>query len=272
MIPIIILLKNTTSQNNMSTKQTTKIEAVIQELFPAGAAEINIQSFSHPKIEEKFGEINLTTIPLNNPSGMPLLVIPGYSFNSFETMLTKIKEGFEYLENKYSVIHMINWGDKVKKDNTVEEETLTEEQKFKKFEENEQYRIELAKLMNKCISSPDLNLKNFAILGKSAGGGVSMHMTGANHEVKKLFVCCPGTNSNGSTLVGNPDVKIYISWNTNDEKLPCEFLERFKEQMSKQGSNFQSFRYDLGPPMPVTKETPSGHELNVQFLKDIKDA
>jgi hypothetical protein len=257
------------STEKMPSEQMNQIAAVVQKLFPALVADIKIQAFAHPKIEEKFGEINLTTIPLKNPDGMPLLVIPGYSFKSFKTMLGKMKEGIEFLENKYSVIHMINWGERVKRDTSAIDPTLTEEQQFAK---NEEYRIELAKLMNKCISSPDLNLKNFAILGKSAGGGVSMHMTGANLEVKKLFVCCPGTNSNGSTLVGNPDLKIYISWNTNDEKLPCEFLERFKRQMSQQGSNFKWFLYDLGPPKPETEENPSGHELNVQFLKDIQDA
>lgn len=250
----------------MPSEQTNKIQAVVQKLFPSLADSISIQAFAHPKIEEKFGEINMTTIPLNNPGGMPLFVIPGYSFNSFETMLGKIAEGFEFLENKYSVIHMINWGEKIKKDTSVVDPSLTEEQTFAK---NEEYRIELAKLMNKCISSPDLNLKNFAILAKSAGGGVACHIAGSNLEVKKLFLCCPGTNSRGSTLVGNPDLKIYISWNTNDEKLTCEVLKEFVAQMSKQGSNFRSFLYDLGPP---TKDGPSGHELNVDFLRDIKDA
>jgi len=257
------------STEKMSTEQTNQIAAVVQKLFSALAAHINIQAFYHPKIEEKFGEINLTTIPLKNPRGMPLLVIPGYSFKSFKTMLGKIAEGFEFLENKYSVIHMINWGEKVKKDTSVTDPTLTEEQTFAK---NEEYRIELAKLMNKCISSPDLNLKNFAILGKSAGGGVSCHIASMNLEVKKLFICCPGTNSRGSTLVANPELEIYIAWNTNDEKLTCEVLKEFVAQLSAQGSNFKSFLYDLGPPMPVTKETPSGHELNVDFLRDIKDA
>jgi len=253
----------------MPTEQTTKIAAVIQRLFPALAAKISIQAFSHPKIEDKFGEINLTTFPLNNPSGMELFVIPGYSFDSFSTMLGKIAEGFEFLENKYSVIHMINWGEKIKKDTSVVDPSLTKEQTWEK---NEEYRIELAKLMNKCISSPDLNLKNFAILGKSAGGGVSCHIASMNLEVKKLFICCPGTNSRGSTLVANPELEIYIAWNTNDEKLTCEVLKEFVAQLSAQGSKFKSFLYDLGPPMPVTKETPSGHELNVDFLRDIKDA
>jgi hypothetical protein len=257
------------STEKMPSVQMNQIAAVIQDLFPALVSDINIQAFVHPKIEEKFGEINLITISLKNPDGMPLLVFPGYSFKSFKTMLGKIKEGFEFLENKYSVIHMINWGEKIKKDTSVVDPTLTEEQQFAK---NEEYRIELAKLMNKCISSPDLNLKNSAILGKSAGGGVSCHIAGMNLEVKKLFICCPGTNSRGSTLVGNPQLEIYISWNTNDEKLTCEVLKEFVAQLSAQGSNFKSFLYDLGPPKPETEETPSGHELNVDFLRDIKDA
>lgn len=249
----------------MPTEQTNKISVVVQRLFPALTTDISINSFAHPKIEEKFGEINLTTIPLNNPSGMPLFVVPGYSFTSFETMLGKIAEGFEFLENKYSVLHMINWGDKIKKDTSVIDPSLTEEEQFVK---NEEYRIDLAKLMNKCINSPDLNLKNFAILAKSAGAGVACHIASFNLEVKKLFICCPGTNSRGSTLVGNPELDIYIAWNTNDEKLTCEILELFVDQMSKQGSKFKSFLYNLGPP---TKDGPSGHELNVEFLKDIKD-
>jgi len=257
------------STEKMPTEQTEKISAVIQMFFLALVARINIQVFAHPKIEEEFGEINLITIPLNNPSGMPLFVIPGYSFDSFRTMLRKIKEGFEFLENKYSVIHMINWGEKIKKDTSAIDPSLTKEQIYAK---NEEYRIELAKLMHKCINSPDLALKNFAILAKSAGGGVACHIASMNLYVKKLFICCPATNSRGSTLVANRELDIYIAWNTNDEKISCEVLKEFVAQMSKQGSKFKWFLYDLGqPPEKVTEETPSGHELNVKFLEDIKD-
>ena len=81
----------------MSTEQTLAILAVVQDLFPELVSEISIQTFVHPKIDEKYGEINLTTIPLNNSEGMPLLVIPGYSFKSFKTMLGKIRDGFSTL-------------------------------------------------------------------------------------------------------------------------------------------------------------------------------
>ena len=100
----------------MDTEQRNKISAVIQILFLELVARISIQVYAYPKIEEKYGEINLTTIPLNNPRGMPLLVMPGYSIDSFKSMLEVIAKGFKFLENKYSAIYMINWGEKIKKD------------------------------------------------------------------------------------------------------------------------------------------------------------
>ena len=245
----------------MSSKQLAEVAAVIP---PALVSRTSIRGLSFPD----FGEITLLTITADNPKGERLFVIPGYSIDSFRTMLEQMTTGFEFLVNKYSVIYMINWGEQIKKVSSVVDPSLTKEQTFAK---NEEYRIELAKLINEFICS-DLHLKNFSILGKSAGGGVSCHIASMNLEVKKLFICCPGTNSRGSTLIGNPELEIYISWNSNDEKLSCEILKEFVEQMSKQGSKFKSILYPLGPPMPVSKETPSGHELNVKFLEYIKDA
>ena len=58
----------------------------------------NIAMFSSPQLEGQYGEINLVKISLNNKEGMDLLVIPGYSFKSFTTMLTKLIEGIEFID------------------------------------------------------------------------------------------------------------------------------------------------------------------------------
>jgi hypothetical protein len=140
--------------------------------------------FSSPQLEDQYGEINLLKISLNNKDGMDLLVIPGYSFKSFTTMLTKLIEGMEFIENKYKNIYMINWGDKVKALSQTVVDGVPEDQKFIKQDE---FRGKLAEVVDKLIRSPDMTLHNFTLLGKSAGGGVSFYLAGINPEVKPVM-------------------------------------------------------------------------------------
>jgi len=214
----------------------------------------NIAMFSSPQLEEQYGEINLLKISLNNKEGMDLLVIPGYSFRSFADMLTKLIEGMKFIENKYKNIYMINWGDKVKALSQTVLDGIHEDQKFIKQDE---FRGKLADIVDKLIRSPDMNIYNFTLLGKSAGGGVSFYLAGINPEVKVFMVCCPGITNRGAVVANRLDLKIHLMWNKDDDVIPYSIHEQIMTQLQGQGNDVTFYSYDDG-----------GHELNVKFLED----
>ena len=74
-----------------------------------------IKTVSHPKIEEQFGTISIVIVPLNNKENKPLVIIPGYSDNSFETGFDKLMDEFDSYKEKYSVMHTVCWGTTIKK-------------------------------------------------------------------------------------------------------------------------------------------------------------
>jgi hypothetical protein len=74
-------------------------------------------------------------------------------------------------------------------------------------------RINLALLIDKIIRSLDMNLKKITLFGKSAGGGVAIHLASMNSHIKKLFIACPATVQRGKPLANRNDLHIKISWN-----------------------------------------------------------
>jgi len=214
----------------------------------------HIVMFSSPQLEDQYGEINLLKISLNNDEGMDLLVIPGYSFKSFTTMLTKLIEGMEFIENKYKNIYMINWGDKVKASTLTLGDGLSQDQKYIKQDE---FRGKLAEIVDKLIRSPDMTLHNFTLLGKSAGAGVSFYLASINTEVKVLMACCPGITNRGAVVANRLDLKIHLMWNKDDDVILYPIHEEIMAQLQGQGNDVTFYSYDDG-----------GHELNVKFLED----
>jgi hypothetical protein len=214
----------------------------------------NIAMFSSPQLEGQYGEINLVKISLNNKEGMDLLVIPGYSFKSFTTMLTKLIEGIEFIENKYKNIYMINWGDTVK---ALSQSILVDVPKDQNFIKQDEFRGKLAEIVDKLIRSPDMTLHNFTLLGKSAGGGVSFYLAAINTEVKFLMACCPGITNRGAVVANRLDLKIHLMWNKDDDVISYSIHEEVMAQLQGQGNDVTFYSYDDG-----------GHELNVKFLED----
>jgi len=214
----------------------------------------NIAMFSSPQLEDQYGEINLLKISLDNKDGMDLLVIPGYSFKSFTTMLTKLIDGMKFIENKYKNIYMINWGDTVK---ALSQSILVDVPIDQNFIKQDEFRGKLAEVVDKLIRSPDMTLHNFTLLGKSAGGGVSFYLAGINTEVKVLMACCPGITNRGAVVANRLDMKIHLMWNKDDDVISYSIHEEVMAQLRGQGNDVTFYSYDDG-----------GHELNVKFLKD----
>ena len=213
-----------------------------------------ISMFSNEKVEDKYGEINLLKMPLKNKDGMDLLVIPGLSFKSFTTMLTKLVEGMPFIENKYRNLYMINWGDKLK---ALSQSVLEGVPKERNYIVQDEFREQLAALIDKFTRSPDMNLRNFTLLGKSAGGGVSFFLAGLNPEVKVFMVCCPGITNRGSVVAVRPELEIHLAWNKDDDIIPYSVHEEIITQLESQGNQVMYHEYEKG-----------GHELNVKFLEE----
>jgi hypothetical protein len=235
------------------SKQMQSIKDLMLSL-KVNESDYTLSMFSNDKVEGKYGEINLLKMPLKNESGMDLFVIPGYSFKSFTTMLTKLVEGMPFIENKYRNLYMINWGDKVKALSQSVTDGVPEE---RKYIVNDEFREQLATLIDKFTRSPDMNLHNFTLLGKSAGGGVSFFLAGLNPEVKVLMVCCPGITNRGSVVAGRPELEIHLAWSKDDDVIPYSIHEEIVRQLENQGNHVIFHSYEDG-----------GHELNVKFLEE----
>lgn len=236
---------------------TTQLEQICATLLGLGIQEsmFNLYRFGHHVIDEKYGEVNLVKINLGNEGKPNLLVIPGYSFKSFDGIMKKLHEGMDFIRHKYSHIYLINWGDKIKKDSEIIGKGLSQEERFRL---NDLHREEMANLLDKCIRSPDVNLRNIEVLGKSAGGGVSFFFTAINPEVRKLYLVAPGITNRGVMLRDRTDIPIFISFNKDDTVIPYDpTLSDFRAVLSNHGDRLQTFLYEAG-----------GHELNVKFLED----
>ncbi len=235
----------------MSSSQMDNIKKLFDSLS-IDSSKYEISMFSHPKLEDKYGEINLVKLKLND-EGSDLFVIPGYSFKSFTTMFGQLHKGMEYL-SKYRNLYMINWGDTIKALSQKVSDGMSQE---KAYIVNDDFRAELASLVDKLIRSPDLNLKGFTLLGKSAGGGVSIFLAGLNPDVKKLLLCCPGITNRGTPLASRPELEIHLAWNKDDDVIDFAIHDEIVKQLNEQGNRLLFHSYETG-----------GHELNVEFLKE----
>jgi hypothetical protein len=212
-----------------------------------------ILTVSHPTIEENYGTISIAKVTLDGKENNPLVIITGYSNDSFESGFNVIMKAFDHIKSKYSVMYAFCWGSTIKK--VTKDYSAHEKDEEKAFVLNEELRIKLAHVLDKIIRSPKLALTNITLLAKSAGAGVSIHVAGMNPEVKFLFIACPGTNSRGRPLAERKDLPIKMMWNKDDDKLPYDTSQKFIEVFTEQKNNFEFISYDTG-----------GHEFNVEFI------
>jgi hypothetical protein len=220
----------------------------------------SIYNISEPLLNDKYGVISFIKITYETSALEPLIMIPGYSNRSFMTMTDKLLGSFQSIKRKYSMVYLINWGNRIKdlSSEVINGITNIEEQ----YRINEIFRSELAVVVDKILRSKDMGLlsekKNFALLGKSAGGGIALYIASMNHLVNKLFLCAPGTTTNGSVVKDRKDLDIKLSWNKDDTIIPFDENKKFITTFNKQKNKFSFFPYDMG-----------GHELNGEFVKEL---
>jgi hypothetical protein len=216
-----------------------------------------IKTVSHPKIEEQFGTISIVKVTLNNEENKPLVIIPGYSDKSFMSGFDILMDGFESYKDKYSVMYAVCWGSTVKTVTDNYSKSAGDNQE-KQYELNEEIRIILAKILDKILRSPDMELTNITLFGKSAGGGVSIHIAAMNPEVKYLYISCPGTNNYGEALKDKKELPIKLAWNEDDDKLDYTESQKFIEVFEKNKNNFTFYSYETG-----------AHEFNPLFIQEL---
>lgn len=215
-----------------------------------------ILTASEPKIEKQYGTITFIECKLDNEETKPLVVIPGYSDKSFMSGFDKLMDGFDSYKGKYSIMYVVCWGFTVK--NLTDEPAKSAGNKEEEYKLNEEIRIKLADVLNKILKSPDMALTNITLFGKSAGGGVSIHIASINPEVTYLYISCPGTNNYGRALINKKELPIKLAWNKDDDKLPYSESQHFIEVFKANQNNFTFYHYETG-----------GHEFNPLFIQEL---
>jgi predicted esterase len=215
-----------------------------------------VYKFEESILNEKFGFIKVLSIILDKKDGIPLVIVPGYSFKSFCTMIKIIFDGFDHIKDLYSHIYMLVWSDEVKEQSEKILEGVTD--KKLQYEINENYRIKLASILDKILKSPDMNLKKFDLMGKSAGGGVVTFVATMNDNINRLILISPGTNSEGKNLKKFKK-KILLAWNQDDNKIPYQTHQNYITNFENNGNDYDFYTFKSG-----------GHELNIKFLKELQ--
>jgi len=200
----------------------------------------------------EYDNIKLIKLVLNNGNNKPLILIPGYSFSSFSTMFLTINNNFEIIKNKYNILYFIFFDDKIKKESTKIIEGISDIKEQYKI--NEKFRVNLANEINIIIKKNKIN--NFTLLGKSAGGGIAVYIAKKNKQVTNLFLICPGMLKSNSKL--NNKIKIILSWNIDDDKIPYVKSLEFIKNFIKNKNNFIFLSFQSG-----------GHELNEKFFQSL---
>jgi len=231
----------------------TNIKEFIEKCgYDLSENEYKVHKLEEPNLNKKYGSIKVLSIKLNKPEGNPLIVIPGYSHKSFCTMLKIILEGFINIKDKYSELLMFQWSPEIKE--TSEKIIQDIYDKEIKYEINEAFRIELSKILDKILRSPDMKLDKFDLMGKSAGGGVAAYIAKINENVNKLILISPGSISHGENLKDFKK-KIILSWNKDDPVILKDEIDQYIENFKKNNNKYKYYSFEKG-----------GHEINLDLL------
>jgi predicted esterase len=198
-----------------------------------------------------YDKIKLIKITISN-SNKPLVIIPPYSFDGFIKIMETINNDFEIIKKKYNIIYVIFWTEDIKKESLKIIDGITDIKNQYKINEN--FRINLANSANNIIKKQ--KIKNFSLLGKSAGGGVAIYITKKNKQVTNLLLICPGILKTNIKL--NKEIKIVLSWNIDDDKIPYENCLSLIKNYIKNKNIFKFISFEYG-----------GHELHNDFFKSL---
>ena len=252
------------------------------------------------ELDDKYGIFRVISKEFDMASEKPnLVVMAGYSIDSFCGSTKIIIDNYEknLLHKKYRAIYIICYdAEKFKIIQKIAFDTidplknlykaLYKEEVTVEFERNIKYRTfcyqgevamysELAIIIDKILRCPQLDLKNVHLLGKSAGGGLGLHVVGKSDIYTKLFLAVPGGCEFSLPLEKLGDrlneFKCIVGWNEDDKRdlsgLPSnENSPYYDIEFDKLKKKYPGFQYEQHMFKPG-----NGHEINGDLIRIISE-
>lgn len=152
----------------------------------------------------------------NKSNSTPLIIIPGFSDKSFCWTVGRINSNREMLQKKFSDIYIF--------DNSSIDKTPNNLEKNQEIPQSSTY-LEISKMYIELIESI-IGDKNFSLLGRSAGGGISLMIALGNlkSKIDELYLAAPGYSLEymKSQDLTNLPKKLVVSHSINDQKIKID--------------------------------------------------
>jgi len=235
------------------------------------------------KVIDKYGIFRIVEKIINKDADeKPVLVVmAGFSVNSFCGSCNIIMNNLDILQNKYKAVYVICYDEKMfkaiqngafvnidQRDEGMRSSTNVTIRAEAYKEEVEMY-TELGSIVDKVIRC--LKLTNVHLLGKSAGGGVAMNVVYNSDIYTRLYLAVPAhpTFCESIKKIGNrlDEMKVIIGWNANDEEnlgkiKSNQSIKYFRPILEEMQEEYEGFNFDLHTFEPGNK-----HEINPELLK-----
>lgn len=228
------------------------------------------------KLKERYGNFSMIVKKLSGDETKPnLVVLPGFSKKSFCNTSKKILTNIDKIRSLFNSVYIICFGTEIKemqnescnkrdeicKKYHIDQKPYINNEKFSEiYQFEEQLLDDISQIIDKILRA--LEIKNVYILGKCAGGGVSIRTILKSDIYKGLLLAVPGSPTNVEKLKDLEDeklknLKFRFVWNIHDkfnyhwknpeeyeEKLKKDYPEIFNEEISSSESRVEIYRYN----------------------------
>jgi hypothetical protein len=207
--------------------------------------------------------ISIETLKGDASKETELIIIPGFSNSSYDR---NYKSLFEYYDTKLDIgkfnkVHLIKFQDDEHMSIREFHGELLEKDSLL---ENKLYR-KLAKIINKKLSKIKLDISNYSILAKSAGGGVGIYLSQLIPEkINKLLLFAPGVGyiNNDIKRLDLDEDKIIVGWNREDMKVK---MDKIWPILGRLLPNTKVLLYN----MDIKEGVDTQHEINSEFIENL---
>jgi hypothetical protein len=243
------------------------------------------------KFHHRYGIFRIVEKLINKHSSKPnLVVMAGFSVNSFCGSSEIILQSLKTLEPYYRAIYIICYDEQFKKmqedaltaSNEIFNTVLTPAEKEMEHDHTIRAKIyapelameeQMAIAIDKVLRCPQLDLRNVHLFGKSAGCGLAMHIVSKSSIYNALYLAVPANSTYLMPLEKMGEslriLKVIIGWNENDSKklykIPSnENRPKYEETIRILESRFGEFKTILETYSPGNK-----HEINPELINTI---
>lgn len=178
-----------------------------------------------------------------------LIILPGFSGDSLKMTISRFYKYLDIIKNKgYSDVYIFNFtciGGKEKKD-FVGNLKCSNLQSILNYKIDNMYKKISSHLKNQIIKK---KWKNISLLGRSAGGGLSLHLVFTYKlKVNQLNLATPGFDCNNEILdkiknYHNTDLDIKLFWAEHDKK--NDFYKKGGNQIDAVFKKYYKEKYKL---------------------------